>query len=182
MTPRVLWFTGLSGAGKSTIANLVHERLNALHVPSVVLDGDEMRRTLCKDLGFSPADRAENVRRIAEVAQRLMRAGAVVSVACISPFAAGRLRARETIGTFAEIYVDAPLSVVGARDVKGLYARARRGEIPEFTGVSSPYEVPEHPELRLDTAALTAEECADRVLAYLLRIDVASERILFADA
>lgn len=167
MTPQCLWFTGLSGAGKSTIANIVNEKLKALGVVSLVLDADALRRAVCKDLGFSAADRSENVRRIAEIARRFVEAGAVVLVACIAPFEADRRRAREIIGTFTEVFVDAPLSVCEQRDVKGLYARARRGELHEFTGIDSPYEHPLTPELRLHTDREDAEASAERVLAYL---------------
>ncbi len=168
-TPRVLWFTGLSGAGKSTIANRVEQRLHALGRHTYLLDGDNLRHGLCHDLGFSAIDRAENVRRVAEVARLMLDAGLIVIVSLISPFRADRELARERIGAddFLEIHVDAPLPVAEARDPKGLYARARRGELPAFTGVDSPYEPPHAPQLHLDTTQLTAEAAADRVVAAL---------------
>ena len=164
--PCVVWFTGLSGSGKSTIANLVEKRLHAGRVHTTVLDGDNVRHRLNKDLGFGAADRVENVRRVAEVAALMVDAGLVVLVSFISPFRAERGMARELVmpGEFCEVFVDTPLAVAEKRDVKGLYARARRGEIPDFTGIGSPYEPPENPEVRIDTTATTPEEAAGRVV------------------
>ena len=151
--PAVLWFTGLSGAGKSTIANLVDRKLHAMGRHTYLLDADNVRHGLNRHLGFTEADRAENVRRVAEVAKLMVDAGLIVLVACISPFRAQRDMARSLLapGEFFEIHVDTPLEVAEARDVKGLYRKARRGELPLFTGIGSPYEVPAHPELRVDT-------------------------------
>jgi bifunctional enzyme CysN/CysC len=167
--PAVLWFTGLSGAGKSTIANLVEKKLHAAGCHSYLLDGDNVRHGLNKDLGFTDADRVENIRRVAEVARLMVDAGLLVLTAFISPFRAERALARSLLedGEFIEIHVDTPLEVAESRDVKGLYKKARRGELKNFTGIDSPYEPPEHPELRLDTGALSADEAADAVLALL---------------
>jgi bifunctional enzyme CysN/CysC len=169
--PRLLWFTGLSGAGKSTIANLVEKRLHAEGRLTYTLDGDNVRHGLNRDLGFSPADRVENIRRIAEVSKLMLDAGLIVLTAFISPFRAERAMARELVGAdFIEVFVDTPLSEAEQRDVKGLYARARRGEIANFTGISSPYEPPEAPEIRIDTTRLSAEEGAELICAYLARL------------
>jgi bifunctional enzyme CysN/CysC len=167
--PAVLWFTGLSGAGKSTIANLVEKQLHAAGHMTYLLDGDNVRHGLNRDLGFTDADRVENIRRVAEVARLMADAGLLVLVSFISPFRSERLMARELLekDEFIEIFVDTPLAEAERRDVKGLYAKARRGEIKHFTGISSPYEAPENPELRIDTAKLTAEGAADAVVAYL---------------
>lgn len=171
----VVWFTGLSGAGKSTIADLVEQRLYRSGRHTFVLDGDNVRHGLNKDLGFTDADRVENVRRVAEVAGLMVDAGLIVLVSFISPFRAERNLARGIVETdeFCEVFVDTPLSVAEERDPKGLYAKARRGELPNFTGIDSPYERPENPELRLDTTELTAEEAADAVLAKLAELGVA---------
>lgn len=165
----VLWFTGLSGAGKSTIANLVLASLLADGRRAVLLDGDELRRGLTKDLGFSDADRAENARRVAEVARLMADAGLVVVVALISPFRADRALARGLFaaGQFLEIFVDTTLEVAEARDVKGLYRRARQGLLPTFTGIGSPYEPPLSPDIRIATASMSAEAAAKRVVAAL---------------
>jgi bifunctional enzyme CysN/CysC len=167
--PRVLWFTGLSGAGKSTIANLVDKRLHALGHHTFVLDGDNVRHGLNRDLGFTDEDRVENIRRVAEVARLMTEAGLIVLVSFISPFRAERqmARARFEEGEFVEIFVDAPLAVAEARDVKGLYRKARAGQIPNFTGIDSAYEAPLTPELHLRTDQDSAEELAERVLAHL---------------
>ena len=167
--PAVLWFTGLSGAGKSTIANLVEKRLHALGRHCYLLDGDNVRHGLNKDLGFTEADRVENIRRIAEVARLMADAGLIVLTAFISPFRAERRMARGLFGEgeFIEIHVDATLALAESRDVKGLYKKARRGELKNFTGIDSPYEAPEAAELRLDTGALDAEEAAELVIARL---------------
>ena len=168
--PRCVWFTGLSGSGKSTIANLVDKRLHALGLHAFVLDGDNVRHGLNRDLGFTDVDRVENLRRVAEVAKLMTDAGLVVLVSFISPFRAERRAARALFGEgeFIEVFVDAPLAVAEQRDVKGLYAKARRGELPHFTGIDSPYEPPEQPELHLDTTARSAEALAEEVVARLL--------------
>lgn len=165
-TPCVLWFTGLSGSGKTTIADLVERRLFSTGRHTFVLDGDNMRHGLNRDLGFSAADRVENIRRAAEVAKLMMKSGLIVMVTFISPFIADRRMARALFpkGSFFEIFVDTPLDVCMKRDVKGLYARALTGEIKEMTGLSSPYEKPEHPDLVLDGTRETPEKLADRVL------------------
>jgi bifunctional enzyme CysN/CysC len=165
--PVVLWFTGLSGAGKSTIANLVEKKLHALGRHCYLLDGDNVRHGLNRDLGFTEADRVENIRRVAEVAALMVDAGLVVLTAFISPFRAERAMARELVGPgeFVEIHVDTPLEVAERRDVKGLYAKARRGELANFTGIDSPYEPPENPELTVDTVGTSCEAAADLVIA-----------------
>jgi bifunctional enzyme CysN/CysC len=167
--PCVLWFTGLSGAGKSTIANLVERRLLALGHHTYLLDGDNVRHGLNKDLGFTEADRVENIRRVAEVARLMADAGLIVLVAFISPFRAERRMARELLGPaeFVEIFVDAPLGVAEARDPKGLYLKARRGQLKNFTGIDSPYEAPERPELHIDTTRVTQDQAAEIVLQQL---------------
>jgi bifunctional enzyme CysN/CysC len=169
--PKLLWFTGLSGAGKSTIANLVERRLAALGHHTYVLDGDNVRRGLNRDLGFQASDRVENVRRVAEVAKLMLDAGLIVLVSLISPFRAERRLAREIIdpGEFVEIFVDAPIDLCRQRDPKGLYKRADAGEIKNFTGVDSPYEKPENPELILETDRHAPEQLADRVIELLRR-------------
>ena len=168
--PRCVWFTGLSGSGKSTIANLVEKQLAAMGKHTYLLDGDNVRHGLNKDLGFSDADRVENIRRVAEVAGLMTDAGLIVLVSFISPFAAERRMARERFapGEFIEVFVDTPLEVAEHRDVKGLYAKARAGRIPNFTGIDSPYEAPESPDLRLDTTRDSAEALAERVVARIL--------------
>ena len=168
-TPCVLWFTGLSGAGKSTVANLVEQRLLAAGKHTYLLDGDNVRHGLNKDLGFTDADRVENIRRIAEVARLMVDAGLVVLTAFISPFRAERKMARGLVleAEFLEVFVDAPLHVVEQRDVKGLYKKARSGDLKNFTGIDSPYEVPENPEIRLDTSVMTPAEAADAVIQAL---------------
>ena len=167
--PVVLWFTGLSGAGKSTIANVVDKKLHALGRHTYLLDGDNLRHGLNKDLGFTDADRVENIRRVAEVAHLFVDAGLIVLTAFISPFRAERAMARGLFeaGEFIEIHVDTPLDVAEARDVKGLYRKARRGELRNFTGIDSPYEVPEAPEVRVNTENQNAESAADAVIARL---------------
>jgi adenylyl-sulfate kinase len=163
----VVYLTGLSGAGKSTLAALVECRLHEQGLRTYVLDGDELRTGLCKDLGFSDADRIENVRRVTETARLMVDAGLVVITALISPFRAERdaARARFAPGEFIEVFVDAPLAVCEARDPKGLYRRARRGEIPGFTGIDSRYEPPLHSEFRIDSARLAPHEAAAALLA-----------------
>jgi bifunctional enzyme CysN/CysC len=167
--PAVLWFTGLSGAGKSTIANLVEKKLAALGRHTYLLDGDNVRHGLNKDLGFTEADRVENIRRVAEVARLMVDAGLIVMTAFISPFRSERAMARGQMadGEFIEIHVNTPLAVAEERDVKGLYKKARRGEIANFTGISSPYEAPEAPEIVVDTSTQTAEQAADLIVAKL---------------
>ncbi len=165
----VLWFTGLSGAGKSSIANLVEKKLHALGHHTYLLDGDNVRHGLNKDLGFTDADRVENIRRVAEVARLMVDAGLIVLTAFISPFKSERRMARSLMGEdeFIEIFVDTPLEVAEQRDVKGLYKKARRGELKNFTGIDSPYEAPESPELRLATPQLSLDAAADAVIATL---------------
>jgi len=167
--PAVVWFTGLSGSGKSTIANLVTRKLHALGRHTYVLDGDNVRHGLNRDLGFTDADRVENIRRVAEVARLMADAGLIVLTAFISPFRAERRMARGLLpeGEFIEVFVDTPLEVAEQRDVKGLYAKARAGKLPHFTGIDSPYEPPEAPELRLDAVRCSAEEAAEQVVAKL---------------
>jgi bifunctional enzyme CysN/CysC len=165
----VLWLTGLSGAGKSTIANRIEKQLVALGRHTYLLDGDNVRHGLNKDLGFAAQDRVENIRRVAQVSRLMVDAGLIVLVSFISPFRAERRMARALFeaGEFFEVFVDTPLAVAEGRDVKGLYGKARRGELKNFTGIDSPYETPEHPEIRIDTTRLSAEEAADLVVARL---------------
>jgi bifunctional enzyme CysN/CysC len=167
--PGVLWFTGLSGSGKSTIANILERKLFAMGRHTYVLDGDNVRHGLNRDLGFTDADRVENIRRVAETAKLMADAGLIVLVSFISPFRSERRLARSLMeeGEFTEIYVDTPLAVAEERDPKGLYARARSGEIRNFTGIDSPYETPETAEVRLDTVTHSAEELADQLIDYL---------------
>ena len=166
---RILWFTGLSGAGKSTIANIVDSRLYGLGKHTYLLDGDDVRHGLNKDLGFTDADRIENIRRVAEVAALMVDAGLITLVALISPFRSQRAMARRLVGPgeFVEIFVDTPISVAEARDPKGLYKRARRGELKDFTGIDSPYEPPEDPEIRIDTTLISAQEAAEKIVGFL---------------
>ncbi len=168
-TPRCVWFTGLSGSGKSTIANLVDKQLHALGHHTFILDGDNVRHGLNKDLGFTDADRVENIRRVAEVAKLMTDAGLIVLVSFISPFRAERELARELFGAgeFVEVFVDTPLQEAERRDVKGLYAKARAGKIPNFTGIDSPYEAPESPELHLATLEADPQTLAQRVVDFL---------------
>ncbi|WP_049098175.1 sulfate adenylyltransferase subunit CysN, partial [Burkholderia cepacia] len=170
-TPRIVWLTGLSGAGKSTIANLVEKRLHALGKHTYLLDGDNVRHGLNRDLGFTEADRVENIRRVAEVARLMLDAGLITLVSFISPFRSEREMARALAGPdeFVEVFVDTPLAVAEERDPKGLYKKARRGELKHFTGIDSPYEPPARPELRVDTVAESPDEAAGRIVAYLLR-------------
>ncbi len=167
----VLWFTGLSGSGKSTVAHAVEERLFGLGVNTFVFDGDNVRHGLCGDLGFSKADRSENIRRIGEMAKLFVEAGVIALTAFISPFRSDRERVRGLVGAadFIEIYCRCPLEICEARDVKGLYRRARSGEIREFTGISSPYEPPEAPALVLDTGERGLDACVDDVMGLLGR-------------
>ena len=169
---RLLWFTGLSGAGKSSIANLVQKKLYALGKHSFLLDGDNIRHGLNRDLGFTDADRVENIRRIGEVAKLMTDAGLIVLTAFISPFRAERRMVREMTlpGEFIEIYIETPLEVAEQRDVKGLYKKARAGQLMHFTGIDSPYEPPEQPEILVNTVQTSAEEAADEIVAYVMRV------------
>lgn len=167
--PVILWFTGLSGSGKSTVANAVESKLLQMGKHSYLLDGDNVRHGLNRDLGFSDADRVENIRRIGEVAKLFVDAGSIVLTAFISPFVSDRQQVRELVteGEFLEVFVDTPLEVCEARDPKGLYKKARAGEIKHFTGIDSEYQAPENPEIHLQTADLSIEACADFVVAEL---------------
>jgi bifunctional enzyme CysN/CysC len=169
--PAVLWLTGLSGAGKSTIANLVEKKLHALGKHTYLLDGDNVRHGLNRDLGFTDADRVENIRRVAEVSKLMVDAGLIVLVSFISPFRAERRMARALFeaGEFHEVHVDTPLSIAETRDPKGLYKKARRGELKNFTGIDSPYEAPESPEIYVDTTRNTSEQSAEAIVEYLER-------------
>ena len=169
--PCVVWFTGLSGAGKSTVANIVEKKLATLGQHTYLLDGDNVRHGLNKDLGFTDADRVENIRRIGEVAGLMVDSGLIVLTAFISPFRSERALARSVVddGDFIEVFVDTPLSVAEERDPKGLYKKARRGELKNFTGIDSPYEAPENPEILVDTGTLSAEQAAEKVVKELRR-------------
>ncbi|WP_422128417.1 adenylyl-sulfate kinase [Vibrio hannami] len=168
--PAVLWFTGLSGSGKSTVANAVDKMLYDLGCKTYVLDGDNVRHGLNGDLGFSDEDRIENIRRIGEVSKLFVDAGLLVSTAFISPFTNDRTMVRDTLsdGQFIEVFVDTPLEICEQRDPKGLYKKARAGEIKNFTGIDSAYELPEKPEVHIKTADKSVEECAREVISYLL--------------
>jgi bifunctional enzyme CysN/CysC len=168
--PAVLWFTGISGAGKSTIANLVEKKLVRMNRHTFLLDGDNVRHGLNKDLGFSDVDRVENIRRVGEVAKMMTDAGLIVITAFISPFIAERAMVRQMIapGEFFEVHVDTPLATAEARDLKGLYKKARAGQLKNFTGIDSPYEAPPSPEIRIDTSKLSAEEAADLIVEHLI--------------
>lgn len=170
--PLVIWFTGLSASGKSTIAGALEQILTVQGYHTYLLDGDNVRHGLCKDLGFSDADRSENIRRIGEVARLMADAGLIVLTAFISPFRADRQIARDILpdGQFVEVFVDAPIEVCRQRDPKGLYARADRGEIKSFTGIDSPYESPETPEVHLQADLLSVAESVNKMLGYLHRV------------
>jgi len=169
-TPRVLWLTGLSGSGKSTIANLLEQKLVSANKHTYLLDGDNVRHGLCGDLGFSDKDRVENIRRISEVAKLFVDSGTLVLTAFISPFAADRNYCREILedGEFIEIFVDTPLEICEARDPKGLYKKARSGDIPHFTGIDSAYEAPPHPEIHLTYQDESAQDTVERLYDMLV--------------
>lgn len=170
----IIWFTGLSGAGKSTLAHAVEDHLHNQGIRTFVLDGDNIRQGLCKDLGFSDADREENIRRIGEVSKLLMDAGVITLTAFISPFRKDRKIARDLVseGDFIEIYCKAPLDICEDRDPKGLYKKARAGEIPEFTGISSPYEEPKNPDITVETGSASIEDCVDQIMDYLMERNI----------
>lgn len=172
----ILWFTGLSNSGKSTIAHAVEERLHGLQCRTFVFDGDNVRHGLCADLGFSHADRNENIRRIGEMAKLFIEAGVIALTAFISPFRADRNRVRTLVreGDFLEIYCSCPIEECERRDVKGHYKKARTGEIKEFTGVSSPYEEPTHPDLVLTTDTMSVDRCVDAVVGLLQQREIVS--------
>lgn len=167
--PCTLWFTGLSGAGKSTTATQLQAALTQLGCKNYLLDGDLLRQGLCKDLGFSEADRNENIRRVGEVAKLMVDAGLIVISATISPYEKMRhaIRTRFAAGDFIEVFIDAPLAVCEARDPKGLYRKARAGELKQFTGVDSVYDIPANPELHLHTDQQSPQDCAQQIVAYL---------------
>ena len=173
----VIWFTGLSGSGKSTLANELEYRLNKLGIHTFLLDGDNVRHGLNSDLGFSPEDRAENIRRVGEVARLFWEAGIVVLVSFISPYRKDRRRARSLIddGKFIEVYVKCPLEVAEQRDPKGLYKKARAGIIQDFTGISAPYEEPENPEIVVETDRLSIEESVEKIFNYLVEAGIVPE-------
>ena len=164
----VLWFTGLSGSGKSTLANALNEALHSKKVSTYLLDGDNIRHGLCRDLGFSDKDREENIRRIGEVANLFMNAGIVTITAFVSPFRSDREKVRKIIGKdFIEIFCAANIDICETRDTKGLYKKARLGEIKDFTGISSPYEIPKAPEIRVDTGSLDLNDSVRQIMKYL---------------
>ncbi|WP_105173135.1 adenylyl-sulfate kinase [Pseudoalteromonas sp. T1lg24] len=167
--PCILWFTGLSGSGKSTVANALETALHEMGIHTYLLDGDNVRHGLCGDLGFSDEDRQENIRRVGEVAKLMVDAGLVVLSAFISPFQAERKMVRELVedGEFIEVFLDTPLAVCETRDPKGLYKKARAGEIKNFTGIDSTYEAPETPEITLDTGANTVADSVNQIIAAL---------------
>ncbi|MGA7593712.1 MAG: adenylyl-sulfate kinase [Gallionella sp.] len=167
----IIWFTGLSGSGKSTLAHAVEEELHQRGCRTFVLDGDNVRHGLCGDLAFSAEDRQENIRRIGEIAKLFMEAGVIVLTAFISPYRADRERVRGMVehGDFIEIFCDTPLEICESRDVKGMYKKARTGEIAEFTGISSPYEAPKNPELAVKTGALALDACVQQVIGEMMQ-------------
>jgi len=169
--PRLIWFTGLSGSGKSSIANILEKKLQAVGRHTITLDGDNIRHGLNRDLGFTKADRVENIRRVGETSKLMVEAGLICISSFISPFASEREMVRTMMddGEFIEVFVDTPLEVCEQRDVKGLYAKARAGDLPNFTGISSPYEAPQDPEIRIDTTQVSAEEAAEQIIDYLSR-------------
>lgn len=174
----VIWFTGLSGSGKSTLSHAVEEQLFKMNCRTYVLDGDNVRHGLCGDLGFSESDRNENIRRIGETAKLFVDAGIITLTAFISPFKADRRRARQLFapGDFIEVYCRCPLEICERRDVKGMYQKARAGKIQNFTGISSPYEQPENPELAIDTADTPLEQCVTQVIDYLYQHGIISSQ------
>ncbi len=176
--PCLLWFTGLSGSGKSTIANALDVALHKRGYHTFLLDGDNVRHGLCSDLGFSDNDREENIRRVGEVCKLFADAGLIVMSAFISPFTSDRRMVRKLFpaGEFIEVFMDTPLETCEERDPKGLYRKARSGEIKHFTGIDSPYEIPSHPELRLDTSTMSVETCVDTLIAYLLERELIFRR------
>ncbi len=176
--PVVLWFTGLSGVGKSTLASRVHARFATEGLASYVLDGDILREGLCSNLGFSPQDRHENIRRAGHMARVLQDAGVVVIAAFITPYAEDRRALRQLFvpGTFFEVHVDCPLAVCQSRDPKALYQRAEAGLVPDFTGISQPYEVPEHPDVRIPTDTLSIEESAQRLWDFVRAKNLVPDR------
>ena len=169
--PRLIWFTGLSGSGKSSIANILEKKLQAMGRHTITLDGDNVRHGLNRDLGFTKADRVENVRRVGETSKLMVDAGLICITSFISPFESERQMVRSLMaeGEYVEVFVDTPLEICEQRDVKGLYAKARAGELPNFTGISSPYEASVNPEIRIDTTQVSAEEAADQIIDYLSR-------------
>jgi len=169
--PLLIWFTGLSGSGKSTLANAVEQKLYAAGIKTYTLDGDNVRHGLNKDLGFGPEARTENIRRISEVANLMLDAGLVVLSAFVSPYLKDRQAIKEVVGNegFMEVFVDTPLEVCEQRDVKGLYAKARAGEISDFTGISAPYEAPERPDFRVDTSVTGLDESASMLTELILK-------------
>lgn len=175
----ILWFTGLSGSGKSTLANAVNAALFERGLVTYVLDGDNIRHGLCKDLGFSDVDREENIRRIGEVSKLFLDAGVIVLTAFVSPFRADRAKARALVeeSDFIEIYCAADLKTCEERDTKGLYAKARAGEIKDFTGISSPYEKPENSEIKIDTGSQDLESCVDFILEKLIESKIISSKV-----
>ena len=173
----ILWFTGLSGSGKSTLANAVNVALHKNGYSTYLLDGDNIRHGLCKDLGFSDLDREENIRRIGEVSKLFVEAGIIVLTAFVSPFRVDRDKARSLVGEndFVEVFCSADLEICESRDTKGLYAKARNGEIKDFTGISSPYEAPQSPELKIDTGNLEIDKCVDMVNEFLIKKRIISK-------
>jgi bifunctional enzyme CysN/CysC len=169
--PRLIWFTGLSGSGKSSIANILEKKLQAMGRHTITLDGDNVRHGLNRDLGFTKADRVENIRRVGETSKLMVDAGLICITSFISPFESERQMVRSLMaeGEYVEVFVDTPLEICEQRDVKGLYAKARAGELPNFTGISSPYEASVNPEIRIDTTQVSAEEAADQIIDYLSR-------------
>lgn len=176
----ILWFTGLSGAGKSTLAHAVEEQLHIMGCRTIVFDGDNVRHGLNRNLGFSKEDRKENIRRIGEMCKLFIEAGVIVHTAFISPYKEDRDMVRHMVkdGDFIEIYCDCSLEVCESRDVKGIYAKARKGEISEFTGISAPYEKPENPDLIVNTGNKSLDECVEEVLIYLKEREIANSHLL----
>lgn len=172
-TPIIFWFTGLPGAGKTTIAKILHERLKEFNIRTILLDGDEVRSGLNKDLDFSHGDRVENMRRVTEVSRLMIESGLSVIVSLISPFASDRQSARDKFrdAAFIETFIDAPIEVCIQRDPKGHYAKAQLGQIKQFTGIDSPYDVPENPELRIDTTVMSAQDGVQKIIDFIQTIE-----------